>query len=224
MPINEAYTFDDLSLVPHYSETDSINEVSTATKITNNIKIALPILSAAMDTVTESRMAIIMARNGGAGIIHRNMSIDKQILEIRRVKKSESGMINDPVTIEPNDTIQHALEIMSDFRISGLPVVENDKLVGILTNRDVRFVTDYINSKVKNYMTTENLIKVTEGLSLDDAKILMHQYRVEKLLVVDKRDNDKLIGMITIKDINKNKEYPNSSHDKKKPADCRSRH
>ena len=215
MSINEAYTFDDLSLVPHYSETDSINEISTSTKITNNIKIALPILSAAMDTVTESRMAIIMARNGGAGIIHRNMSVDKQILEIRRVKKSESGMINDPVTIEPNDTIQHALEIMSDFRISGLPVVENDKLVGILTNRDVRFVTDYINSKVKNYMTTENLIKVTEGLSLDDAKILMHQYRVEKLLVVDKRDNDKLIGMITIKDINKNKEYPNSSHDKK---------
>ena len=122
MPINEAYTFDDLSLVPHYSETDSINEVSTATKITNNIKRALPMLSAAMDTVTESRMAIIMARNGGAGIIHRNMSIDKQILEIRRVKKSESGMINDPVTIEPNDTIQHALEIMSDFRISGLIV------------------------------------------------------------------------------------------------------
>jgi len=202
-------TFDDVLLVPDYSEVLP-GMADVRTHLTPEIELNIPLVSAAMDTVTDSRMAISMARAGGMGIIHKNMSIEHQKLEVEKVKKSESGMIIDPVTIHPEDSVARILDMMSEYRISGLPVVENDHLVGIVTNRDVRFVTD-LQTKAREIMTSENLITVPVGTTLEQAKNLLHENRIEKLLVVD--DNQKLRGLITIKDIEKVKKYPDSCKD-----------
>jgi IMP dehydrogenase len=202
-------TFDDVLLVPAYSEVLP-DKVEVSTWLTPEIRLNIPLVSAAMDTVTESRMAISMARNGGVGVVHKNMPIASQKLEIEKVKKSESGMIIDPVTVNPDMTVRQALGIMADFSISGLPVVEGDRLVGIVTNRDVRFVTDAV-TKVSEVMTSKNLITVPVGTPLEEAKEHLHRYRIEKLLVVD--ENNKLKGLITIKDIDKIQKYPNACKD-----------
>ena len=201
----EALTFDDLLLVP--AESNILpRDVDTTTLLTNNISLNIPIVSAAMDTVTESRTAICLAQEGGMGIIHRNMSIERQAIEVDKVKKSESGMIVDPITIEPEQKVRDALELMNRYRISGVPVVKNKKLVGILTNRDLRFETD-LEQPVANVMTHENLVTVSsQNISLEDSKKLLHKHRIEKLLVVD--ENYHLTGLITIKDIEKIKKYP----------------
>ncbi len=203
--VSEALTFDDLLLVP--AESNILpRDVDTTTLLTNNISLNIPIVSAAMDTVTESRTAICLAQEGGIGIIHRNMSIERQAIEVDKVKKSESGMIVDPITIEPEQKVHEALELMNRYRISGVPVVKNKKLVGILTNRDLRFETD-LEQPVANVMTHENLITVSSlNISLEDSKKLLHKHRIEKLLVVD--ENYHLTGLITIKDIEKIKKYP----------------
>jgi len=208
--VNEALTFDDLLLVP--SESDILpRDVDTSTLLTNNISLNIPIVSAAMDTVTEAPTAICLAQEGGMGIIHRNMSIERQAVEVDKVKKSESGMIVDPITIEPERKVSEALELMNRYRISGVPVVKNKLLVGILTNRDLRFETD-LDQPVSNVMTRENLITVSSSnISLDDSKKLLHKHRIEKLLVVDEHYN--LTGLITIKDIEKIKKYPLASKD-----------
>lgn len=202
--VQEALTFDDLLLVPAYSSILP-KDVDTSTYLTNTIKLNIPIVSAAMDTVTESRTAICLAQEGGLGIIHRNMSIERQALEVDKVKKSESGMIVDPITVEPEQPVSYALELMQKYRISGVPVVKNRKLVGILTNRDIRF-EDNVHQPVANVMTKENLITVRSTISLEESKKLLHQHRIEKLLVVD--DEYNLKGLITIKDIEKIKKYP----------------
>jgi IMP dehydrogenase len=206
----EALTFDDLLLVP--AESNILpRDVDTSTLLTNNIPLNIPIISAAMDTVTESRTAICLAQEGGIGIIHRNMSIERQAVEVDKVKKSESGMIVDPITIEPEQKVHEALELMNRYRISGVPVVKNKRLVGILTNRDLRFETD-LDQPVSNVMTHENLVTVSsKHISLDDSKKLLHKHRIEKLLVVDEEYN--LTGLITIKDIEKIKKYPLASKD-----------
>ena len=202
-------TFDDVLLVPRYSEVlPDMADVSTW--LTPGIRLNIPLLSAAMDTVTESRMAISMARNGGAGVIHKNMSIAQQKLEVEKVKKSESGMIVDPVTVAPDMTVRAALKVMAEYSISGLPVVENDALVGIVTNRDVRFVDDDLTT-VRDVMTSRNLITVPVGTPLEVAKQHLHEHRIEKLLVVDAEK--KLRGLITIKDIDKIQKYPNACKD-----------
>ncbi len=206
----KALTFDDVLLVPSYSEvTPDLIDVSAY--LTPEIHLGIPLLSAAMDTVTESAMAISMARNGGIGIVHKNMSIAKQRLEIEKVKKSESGMILDPITVSPEDTVKNALELMSDFRVSGLPVVRNKELVGILTNRDVRFVQDIEKVLVKEVMTAEGLVTVAQGTTLEEAKEHLHKHRIEKLLVVD--ENRQLKGLITMKDIDKVQKYPDACKD-----------
>ena len=202
-------TFDDVLLIPAYSEVLP-DQVDTSTWLTPTIRLNIPLLSAAMDTVTESRMAISMARNGGAGVIHKNMSVAQQKLEVEKVKKSESGMILDPVTVPPEMTVKEALKVMADFSISGLPVVENDALVGIVTNRDVRFVEDDV-TLVREVMTSENLVTVPVGTPLEIAKEHLHEHRIEKLLVVD--EDKKLKGLITIKDIDKIQKYPNACKD-----------
>ncbi len=207
--VKEALTFDDLLLVPAFSAIMP-RDVDTATMLTRKIKLNIPIVSAAMDTVTESRTAICLAQEGGLGIIHRNMSIDRQALEVDKVKKSESGMIVDPITVEPENTVAYALELMHKYRISGVPVVKNKRLVGILTNRDLRF-EDNVSQPVANVMTKENLITVSSTISLEESKKLLHQHRIEKLLVVD--DEYNLKGLITIKDIEKVKRYPNACKD-----------
>ena len=209
-PIVEALTFDDLLMVP--AESDILpRDVDTSTMLTNNIRLNIPILSAAMDTVTESGTAICLAQEGGMGIIHRNMSIERQTIEVDKVKKSESGMIVDPITIEPNRKVYEALELMNRYRISGVPVVKNRKLVGILTNRDLRFETN-LDQPVSDVMTRENLVTVSSShISLEDSKKLLHKHRIEKLLVVD--ENYHLKGLITIKDIEKIKKYPLASKD-----------
>ncbi len=208
--LKKALTFDDVLLIPAYSEvTPDLIDVSAY--LTPEIKLGIPLISAAMDTVTESSMAISMARHGGIGIIHKNMSIEKQKLEIEKVKKSESGMILDPITVLPNDTVERALMLMSDYRVSGLPVVENSELVGILTNRDVRFVQKPTNTLIKDVMTSENLVTVPVGTTLEEAKEHLHKYRIEKLLVVD--HNRQLKGLITMKDIDKVQKYPDSCKD-----------
>ncbi len=205
----EGLTFDDVLLRPAYSEvTPDLVDVSTW--LTSKIRLNIPLLSAAMDTVTESQMAISMARTGGVGVIHKNLSIERQRLEVEKVKKSESGMIISPVTVEPEMTVQDALKVMSEYRISGLPVVKDDQLVGIVTNRDVRFVKDSV-TKVGDVMTKDRLVTVPVGTTLDEAKHHLHQNRIEKLLVVD--DNNKLRGLITIKDIEKIRKYPNACKD-----------
>ena len=202
-------TFDDLLLVP--AESSFLpKDVDTTTWLTNSIRLSIPIVSAAMDTVTESRTAITMAREGGIGIIHRNMSIQRQAMEVDKVKKSESGMIVDPITIEPEQKVRDALELMSRYKISGVPVVKKRRLVGILTNRDLRFETN-MDQPVAEVMTKENLVTVSSSITLEESKRLLHQHRIEKLLVVD--DEYNLKGLITIKDIEKIDKYPNSSKD-----------
>jgi IMP dehydrogenase len=208
----KALTFDDILLIPAYSEITP-DAVDITTWLTPSIPLRIPLLSAAMDTVTESAMAISMARMGGIGIIHKNIPIEKQKLEVERVKKSESGMIVDPVTISPRNSVQEALEVMADFRISGLPVVDGDRLVGILTNRDVRFVEDAQAVRVADVMTKSRLVTVPLGTSLEEAKRHLHEHRIEKLLVVDQ--NGRLHGLITMKDIDKVQKYPNACKDDK---------
>jgi len=207
--VKEALTFDDLLLVPSES-TVMPRDVETSTLLTNNITLNIPIISSAMDTVTESRTAICMSQEGGIGIIHRNMSIDNQALEVDRVKKSESGMIVDPITIEPEQKVSDALHLMNQYSISGVPVVKNRRLVGILTNRDLRFETN-LDQPVSQVMTKERLVTVKANISLEDSKKLLHEHRIEKLLVVD--DDYNLKGLITIKDIEKIKRYPNACKD-----------
>ena len=210
-PIPEALTFDDVLLVPSYSEVVP-TQVSTQTQLTKNIMLNTPLMSAAMDTVTESRLAIAMAQQGGMGVIHRNLTIPQQAVEIDRVKRSESGMIVDPVTISPEQPISDALELMRRFKISGVPVTKNGRLVGILTNRDLRFVSR-TDIPIDDVMTKENLITVPVGTTLEQAEEILHQHRVEKLLVVN--DGYELKGLITVKDIQKKLKYPNASKDSK---------
>jgi IMP dehydrogenase len=208
--IKMALTFDDLLLIPAES-TILPKDVDTRTSLTNSITMNIPIVSAAMDTVTESQTAICMAREGGIGIIHRNMSIERQSLEVDKVKKSESGMIVDPITIEPEQKVKDALELMSRYKISGVPVVKGRRLVGILTNRDLRFETN-LDQPVANVMTKDKLVTVSQNISLEDSKKLLHKHRIEKLLVVD--DDFNLKGLITIKDIEKIQKYPNACKDR----------
>jgi IMP dehydrogenase len=207
--VKEALTFDDLLLVPAESAILP-RDVETSTLLTRNIALNIPIISAAMDTVTESRAAICMSQEGGIGIIHRNMSIERQALEVDKVKKSESGMIVDPITIAPEQKVSDALNLMNQYRISGVPVVKNRKLVGILTNRDLRFETN-LNQPVSKVMTKKRLVTVKSNISLEDSKKLLHKHRIEKLLVVD--DQYYLKGLITIKDIEKIKRYPYACKD-----------
>ncbi len=209
--VPEALTFDDVLLVPAYSDVVP-TQVSTQTQLTKNITLNTPLMSAAMDTVTESRLAIAIAQQGGMGVVHRNLTIEQQAGEIDKVKRSESGMIVDPVTIEPERPISDALDVMRRYKISGVPVTKNGKLVGILTNRDLRFVsrTDLPISEV---MTKENLITVPVGTTLEQAEEILHQHRVEKLLVVN--DHYELKGLITVKDIQKKLKYPHASKDTK---------
>lgn len=207
----EGLTFDDIILIPNHSEVLP-SEVEVKTRLSKNIPLNIPIVSAAMDTVTESETAITMARQGGLGFIHKNMSVDRQAIEVEKVKKSESGMIVDPISIEPEKKIYEVLEIMSKFRISGVPVVKDGNLVGIITNRDLRFETN-LDQKVEAVMTKTNLATAKAGITLEESKAILHARRIEKLLVVD--DNGKLIGLITIKDIEKIKKYPNSCKDER---------
>jgi IMP dehydrogenase len=209
LPIPEALTFDDVLLVPAYSEVVP-TQVSTQTQLTRRITLNTPLLSAAMDTVTESRLAIAMAQQGGMGVVHRNLTIEQQAGEIDKVKRSESGMIVDPVTIEPEYPIADALEVMRRYKISGVPVTKNKKLVGILTNRDLRFVSR-TDIPISDVMTKENLITVPVGTTLEQAELILHKHRVEKLLVVN--DDYELKGLITVKDIQKKLKYPNASKD-----------
>jgi IMP dehydrogenase len=208
-PIPEALTFDDVLLVPAKSAVLP-TQVDTRTRLTRNISLNIPIVSAAMDTVTESRLAIALAQQGGIGIMHRTMSIAQQASEIDKVKRSESGMIVDPVTVRPDNRISDALDIMRKYKISGVPVTRDGKLVGILTNRDLRFETR-LELPVEKAMTKENLITVPVGTTLDDAEEILHRHRVEKLLVVDEEFN--LKGLITVKDIQKRIKYPNAAKD-----------
>ncbi|HTH52960.1 MAG TPA: IMP dehydrogenase [Edaphobacter sp.] len=209
LPLPEALTFDDVLLVPAYSEIIP-TQVSTQTQLTRRITLNTPLLSAAMDTVTESRLAIAMAQQGGMGVVHRNLTIEQQAGEIDKVKRSESGMIVDPVTIEPEQPIAAALEVMRRYKISGVPVTKNKKLVGILTNRDLRFVSR-TDIPIFDVMTKTNLITVPVGTTLEQAEQILHQHRVEKLLVVN--DEYELKGLITVKDIQKKLKYPNASKD-----------
>src|SRR5215470_1535929 len=207
--INEGLTFDDVLLLPSRSEVVP-SETDTRTWITRKIGLNIPIVSSAMDTVTESHLAIALAQQGGIGFIHRNMSVERQAEEVDRVKRSESGMIVDPVTMEPEQKISDALEVMKRYRISGVPVTKEGKLVGILTNRDLRFESRY-DLPISAVMTKENLITVPVGTTLEDAEAILHQHRVEKLLVVD--ENYNLKGLITVKDIQKKLKYPNAAKD-----------
>ncbi|HXO02001.1 MAG TPA: IMP dehydrogenase [Stellaceae bacterium] len=210
MEIRQALTFDDVMLVPAASSILP-GDTDTRTRITREIELGIPLISAAMDTVTEGALAIAMAQAGGLGVIHRNMPIDQQAAEVRKVKKFEAGMVVNPVTIHPNETLADALQLMANYRISGIPVVEsNGRLVGILTNRDVRFADDP-RQPVSELMTREKLITVREGVGKDEAKRLLHQHRIEKLLVVD--DAYRCTGLITVKDIEKAQLYPNAAKD-----------
>ena len=207
--IPEGLTFDDVLLLPARSDVVPA-QTDTRTWITRKIALNIPIVSSAMDTVTESHLAIALAQQGGLGLIHRNMSIERQAEEVDRVKRSESGMIVDPVTVDPEQMIGDALDVMKRYRISGVPVTKNGKLVGILTNRDLRFETRY-DLPVANVMTKENLITVGVGTTLEEAEAILHTHRVEKLLVVDEHYN--LKGLITVKDIQKKLKYPNAAKD-----------
>ncbi|WP_285907501.1 IMP dehydrogenase [Pseudodesulfovibrio pelocollis] len=209
--LDKALTFDDVLLLPAYSNVLP-DSVDVSTYLTPGIKLNIPLVSAAMDTVTESRMAISMARHGGVGVIHKNMSVREQSREIDRVKKSESGMITDPLTVHPDDDLAKVKAIMAEYRISGLPVVKGDHLVGIITNRDIRFVKDDA-SLVSELMTSRDLVTVPENIDSEEAKRKLHQHRIEKLLVVD--GENRLKGLITIKDINKHKKYPDAVKDSK---------
>ncbi|MCD6388434.1 MAG: IMP dehydrogenase [Desulfobulbaceae bacterium] len=207
--IQHAYTFDDLLLVPAASSVLP-NEVNLSTRITQSITLNIPLVSAAMDTVTEHRTAIAMAREGGIGIIHKNMDVEEQVRQVQRVKKSESGMIVDPVTVEEDQTVGEVKHIMRNYRISGVPVLRGSKLVGIVTNRDLRFVSD-LDLRVNEVMTSKNLVTAKAGITLEQSKALLHEYRIEKLLVVN--DNGDLQGLITFKDLEKIKKYPYAAKD-----------
>ena len=207
--IGEGITFDDVLLVPQYSEVTP-DMISLTTKLTNSITLNIPMMSAAMDTVTEHRMAIAMARQGGIGIIHKNMSIEAQAEEVDKVKRSENGVITDPFSLSEEHTLQDADDLMGKFRISGVPITRNGKLVGIITNRDLKFETDFT-KKIKESMTSENLITAREGITLEEAKQILAKARKEKLPIVDADNN--LKGLITIKDIEKQIKYPLSAKD-----------
>jgi IMP dehydrogenase len=212
MQFQEALTFDDVLLKPAASAVLP-NQTDTRTRLSRTIELNIPLMSAAMDTVTEAAMAIAMAQVGGIGVIHKNLDPEAQANEVRKVKKFESGMVVNPVTIHPEQTLADALQLMTAHQISGIPVVErNGKLVGILTNRDVRFATDN-SMKVSALMTKDKLVTVREGATRDEAKRLLHQYRIEKLLVVD--DAYRCIGLITVKDIEKANKFPGASKDEK---------
>jgi IMP dehydrogenase len=204
-------TFDDVLLIPAKSEVLP-KDTEVATKVTKDIKLNIPILSAAMDTVTESNLAITLAREGGLGVIHKNMTIKRQASEVDKVKRSESGMIVDPITLPPDKLIGDALVMMKKFSISGIPITEKGKLVGILTNRDLRFEKN-LNKKISQVMTRKNLITVPEGTTLEQAKEILHKNRIEKLLIVDKKKN--LKGLITVKDIMKKLQFPNACKDQR---------
>ena len=209
--IIDGLTFDDILLVPGYAEIHP-SEVSLRSRLTRKLECNIPLLSAAMDTVTEADTAICMAQEGGLGVIHKNLSIEEQASQVNRVKRSESGMITNPITIEPDQPISEALKLMERYRISGVPVIRGIKLVGILTNRDLRFETNH-EKQVSELMTggREKLITVSPGIEMEDAKRLLHQHRIEKLLVVN--DDYELQGLITIKDIEKARKYPNANKD-----------
>ncbi|MDY6990548.1 MAG: IMP dehydrogenase [Thermodesulfobacteriota bacterium] len=207
--IDESLTFDDILLVPAYSDVLP-RDVDVRSRLTRKVSLNIPITSAAMDTVTEGQTSISLAREGGIGIIHRNMSIGSQAQEVDKVKKSESGMIIDPMTIEPDRPIHEVVALMERYHISGVPVVTGERLVGIVTNRDLRFETD-LNRKVSEVMTKENLVTVSEGITLEESKKLLHEHRIEKLLVVDNKG--RLTGLVTIKDIEKIKKYPHACKD-----------
>ena len=207
--IGEGITFDDVLLVPAYSEVIP-NQVDVSTHLTKKVKLNIPFMSAGMDTVTEHRMAIAMARQGGIGIIHKNMSIEAQAEEVDKVKRSENGVITDPFYLSPEHTLKDADELMAKFRISGVPITEGKKLVGIITNRDLKFEEDY-SKKIKECMTSEHLVTAKEGVTMEEAKRILAKARVEKLPIVD--ENFNLKGLITIKDIEKQIKYPNSAKD-----------
>ena len=207
--IGEGITFDDVLLAPQYSEVTP-NMIDLTTYLTKKIKLNIPMMSAAMDTVTEHRMAIAMARQGGIGIIHKNMSIEEQADEVDKVKRSENGVITDPFYLSPEHTLEDANNLMAKFRISGVPITENGKLVGIITNRDLKFETDF-SKKIKESMTSENLITAKVGITLEEAKAILAKARKEKLPIVD--DDNNLKGLITIKDIEKQIKYPLSAKD-----------
>ena len=209
--IGEGITFDDVLLVPAYSEVIP-NQVDLSTYLTKSIRLNIPMMSAGMDTVTEHRMAIAMSRQGGIGIIHKNMSIQEQAEEVDKVKRSENGVITDPFYLSPDNTLEEANNLMAKFRISGVPITENGKLVGIITNRDLKFEEDF-SKTIKESMTSENLITAKEGITLEEAKKILAKARKEKLPIVD--DNFNLKGLITIKDIEKQIKYPLSSKDSK---------
>ena len=207
--IGEGITFDDVLLVPAFSEVIA-NDVDTRTRLTNKIQLNIPLMSASMDTVTEHRMAIAMARQGGIGIIHKNMSIEEQAEEVDKVKRSENGVITEPFSLSPEHTIQDADDLMAKYRISGVPITEGTKLVGIITNRDLKFETDF-SKKIKESMTSEGLVTAKEGITLEEAKQILGKARKEKLPIVD--DDFNLKGLITIKDIEKQIKYPNAAKD-----------
>ena len=208
--IGEGITFDDVLLVPQYSEVTP-NMIDLSTQLTKNIKLNIPLMSAGMDTVTEHRMAIAMARQGGIGIIHKNMSVEAQAEEVDKVKRSENGVITDPFFLHPDNTLQEANDLMGKFRISGVPITDdNGKLVGIITNRDLKF-EEHFERPIKECMTSENLITAPVGTTLEEAKKILGKARKEKLPIVD--DDYKLRGLITIKDIEKSVKYPSSAHD-----------
>src|SRR5499427_8279838 len=205
----DAYTFDDVLIVPLKSDILP-TEVRTSTRLTNRIELNIPIVSAAMDTVTESRLAIALAQQGGLGVIHKNMSIEKQAGEVDKVKRSESGMIVDPITMSPDDKIEDAVKLMAHYKISGVAITENGRLVGILTNRDLRFETRF-HLPIREVMTKDDLVTVPVGTTLEEAQRILHKHRIEKLLVVDRNQN--LKGLITVKDITKKIKYPLSAKD-----------
>ena len=209
--IKTAYTFDDVLLVPNKSEILP-NEVSLKTKLTKKISLNIPLMSASMDTVTESKMAIAMAREGGIGIIHKNMTIEEQAIEVDRVKRQENGVITDPIFLNEDNTVRQALELMAKYRISGVPVTRGTKLVGIITNRDIVFETNY-DKKINEVMTKSPLITAKEGTTLEEALEILKKHKIEKLPLVD--DENNLKGLITIKDIEKAKAYPNAAKDSK---------
>ena len=214
--IGEGITFDDVLLVPQFSRVIP-NDVDLATNLTKKIRLNIPLMSAGMDTVTEHRMAIAMARQGGIGVIHKNMSIQQQAEEVDKVKRSEFGVITDPFSLSPEHTLADADKLMAKFRISGVPITEDGKLVGIITNRDLKFETDYT-KKIKESMTSENLITAREGITLEEAKEILGNARKEKLPIVDANYN--LKGLITIKDIEKQIKYPNAAKDSQGRLRC----
>ncbi|HOQ09844.1 MAG TPA: IMP dehydrogenase [Syntrophomonadaceae bacterium] len=209
--VKEGLTFDDVLLIPGPSEVLP-RDIDVSTQLTRNIRLEIPIMSAGMDTVTETRMAIAIAREGGIGVIHKNMSIEEQAKMVDRVKRSEHGVITDPFYLSPNNTIQDALDIMAHYRISGVPITEGTKLVGIITNRDIRFETDF-SQPIANVMTSKNLVTAPVGTTLEEAKEILRRHKIEKLPLVD--DNFNLMGLITIKDIEKSEKYPNAAKDKR---------